>query len=101
MTRIPLALLAAVALMAGCGGTPERTVDGVRPGVVVHTGRVHRVLPGETVAAISHEEGVPVEVIHNLNPGLGDGPLPVGTAVRLPMGKPEIRRIEVDGSRPR
>lgn len=101
MARSVLLTVGATILLAGCGGPSEVRGASERPGVVRHSGRVHQVLNGETVAAIAHEEGVPIQVIHSLNPGLGDGPLPVGTEVRLPVGKPDIRRVEVieEGSR--
>jgi len=101
MARSVLLAILAATLFAGCVGPSGVRDAGERPGVVRHSGRVHRVLAGETVAAIAHEEGVPIKVIHGLNPGLGDGPLPVGTQVRLPVGKPDVRRVEVieEGSR--
>jgi hypothetical protein len=91
-----LALLSgAVMLQSGCGQAPVRA--GLRvvsgPQVLRAQGAIHRTGPGETLRWIASDRGFHRIELEALNPQWKSVTIPPGTLIRLPIGKPKIRRI--------
>jgi LysM repeat protein len=61
----------------------------------VQTGRTeHSVRAGETIAAIARRYGVEPNALLRANPGVDPGRLEVGRVLRIPLEKPEVRRVQ-------
>ena len=91
-----LALLSgAVMLQSGCGQAPARAGSRVvsGPQVLRAQGAIHRTGPGETLRWIASDRGFHRIELEALNPQWKSVTIPPGTLIRLPIGKPKIRRI--------
>ena len=96
LAPVMLALLSgAVVLQSGCGQAPvragSRVVSG--PQVLRAQGAIHRTGPGETLRWIASDRGFHRIELEALNPQWKSVTIPPGTLIRLPIGKPKIRRI--------
>ncbi len=78
---------------AGCGSTSQGTSAGSSARVMRAEGGVHRTRSVETLRRIARDRGFDLIILETLNPrwrGIG---IPPGVEIRLPVGKPKIRRI--------
>jgi len=96
LAPVMLALLSgAVMFQSGCGQAPvragSRVVSG--PQVLRAQGAIHRTGPGETLRWIASDRGFHRIELEALNPQWKSVTIPPGTLIRLPIGKPKIRRI--------
>ena len=96
-TRRSVAILIVVLwlpwLGLGCGSTPHGTSAASSVRVLRAEGRVYRTQTVETLRRIARDRGFDLVVLEALNPrwrGIG---IPRGVEIRLPVGKPKIRRI--------
>ncbi|MEE2857373.1 MAG: hypothetical protein VX949_08285 [Planctomycetota bacterium] len=96
LAALILALLSgAVMLQSGCGQAPVRSGSQVASGppVLRAEGAIHRTGPGETLHWIASDRGFHRIELEALNPQWKSVTIPPGTLIRLPIGKPKIRRI--------
>jgi len=82
--------------LSACGGDPApRPAPSERGPGIVQTGRTeHSVRAGETIAAIARRYGVEPNALLRANPGVDPGRLEVGRVLRIPLEKPEVRRVQ-------
>lgn len=97
LAALILALLTgAVMFQSGCGRAPVRTGSQVASGpqILRAQGAIHRTGTGETLHWIASDRGFHRIELEALNPQWKSVTIPPGTLIRLPIGKPKIRRIQ-------
>ena len=77
----------------GCESSPQRAPDGVSIGVLRAEGAVYRTRSVETLQRIARDRGFDLIVLESLNSRWRGIEIPPGSEIRLPVGKPKIRRI--------
>ena len=88
-------LLGTVMFQSGCGQAPVRAGSQVasEPQILRAQGAIHRTGNGETLRWIASDRGFHRMELEALNPQWKSVTIPPGTLIRLPIGKPKIRRI--------
>lgn len=90
-----LAVMMTLGTAIGCSGGPAPAPgpEGA-PGVLRTGERIHVVRRGETYSSIARLYGVPVDTVRRANPGVAPERLAIGSELRIPSRKPEVRNVE-------
>ncbi|MEE2890377.1 MAG: hypothetical protein VX404_08030 [Planctomycetota bacterium] len=92
---ISLSLLALLVVAPGCGSGPPRASSAATVGVLRAKGKVYRTKSVVRLAQIARDRGYDLVVLESLNPRWRGIAIPPGNDIRLPVGKPKVRRIRV------
>ncbi|MGE4602742.1 MAG: hypothetical protein AAEJ65_07545, partial [Planctomycetota bacterium] len=92
---ISLSLLALLVVAPGCAAGSAPTSRAASVGVLRAKGEVYRTRSVVTLEQIGRDRGYDLVLLQSLNPRWKGIAIPPGNDIRLPVGKPKIRRIRV------
>ncbi|PCJ11659.1 MAG: hypothetical protein COB10_08590 [Planctomycetota bacterium] len=92
---ISLSLLALLVVAPGCAAGSAPTSRAASVGVLRAKGEVYRTRSIVTLEQIGRDRGYDLVVLESLNSRWRGIAIPPGIDIRLPVGKPKVRRIRV------